>query len=669
MKGKRTVFLLVLLLLIQSLALAAGGGPKLRVGLAVDQFAAQVSSAGKIKVVDSRGKTTVLNPGSHFISVKNGSLYADQKKLEGSQVSLVAADARNPVLVHQKKYRGALTVLLNSGKKNLNVVNTLPLEQYLYGVVAKEVLPLWPDEAIKAQAVAARSFALYSLEHGKYPNFDIRSNELGQVYGGLSAEHANTSRLVDATSGKYEIGQLFAGYFHTELVKPVHLEPDAFSLLGDVTAAEAAFHSYTSAVDALYGVLAPKLKELDLWDLYATAELPLCRVLAEMELAGCRVDKGALVSFGEMLSEKAGALEQDIYNMAGEEFNINSPKQLGEILFGKLGLPHGKKTKTGWSTNADVLEKLRYEAPIVGAVLEYRQYAKLKSTYAEGLLKAMDPDGRIRTRFQMTVTATGRLSSTEPNLQNIPTRTDLGSEIRRMFIPAEGCVLVDADYSQIELRLLAHISGDEAMRAAFTTGADIHTATAAQVFHVAPGDVTHEMRRRAKAVNFGIVYGISAFSLSQDIGVTVAEAKAYMEAYFATFPGVRKYMDDVVAQAKERGYVETLFHRRRDLPEIKSSNFNMRSFGERVALNMPIQGTAADIMKLAMVAVEKRLKKELPEAKLVLQVHDELIVECPEPQAEAAAKLLEEEMEQVAHLSVPLTAEAHWGRNWLEAKG
>ena len=491
---------------------------------------------------------------------------------------------------------------------------------------------------------------------------------------GLNAEGfifdtALAAYLADATSGKYEIGQLFAAYFHTELVKPAYLDPDAFSLLGDTAGAEASFHSYTAAVEALYGVLAPRLKELNLEELYHTAELPLCRVLAEMELAGCRVDKGALVSFGEMLSEKAGALEQDIYNMAGEEFNINSPKQLGEILFGKLGLPHGKKTKTGWSTNADVLEKLRYEAPIVGAVLEYRQYTKLKSTYAEGLLKAMDPDGRIRTRFQMTVTDTGRLSSREPNLQNIPTRTDLGSEIRKMFIPAEGCVLVDADYSQIELRLLAHISGDTAMQAAFTSGADIHTATAAQVFHVDPADVTHEMRRRAKAVNFGIVYGISAFSLSQDIGVTVAEAKAYMEAYFATFPGVRKYMDDVVAQAKERGYVETLFHRRRDLPEIKSSNFNMRSFGERVALNMPIQGTAADIMKLAMVAVEKRLKRELPEAKLVLQVHDELIVECPEGQAAAAAKLLEEEMEQVAHLSVPLTAEAHWGRNWLEAKG
>ena len=269
----------------------------------------------------------------------------------------------------------------------------------------------------------------------------------------------------------------------------------------------------------------------------------------------------------------------------------------------------------------------------------------------------------------MTVTATGRLSSTEPNLQNIPTRTDLGSEIRRMFIPADGCVLVDADYSQIELRLLAHIAGDETMKTAFTSGKDIHTTTAAQVFHVEPEAVTPDMRRSAKAVNFGIVYGISAFSLSQDIGVSVADAKAYMEAYFATFPGVRSYMDAVVEQAKEAGYVETVFHRRRELPELKSSNFNLRSFGERVALNMPIQGTAADIMKLAMVAVHKRLKSEFPDARLVLQVHDELIVECPEEHAESVAKLLEEEMEQVVSLSVPLTAEAHWGCNWLEAKG
>ena len=316
-----------------------------------------------------------------------------------------------------------------------------------------------------------------------------------------------------------------------------------------------------------------------------------------------------------------------------------------------------------------MLEKLRWEAPIVSLVLEYRQYAKLKSTYADGLLKAIDPDGRIRTSFQMTVTATGRLSSTEPNLQNIPTRTDLGSEIRKMFVPADGYVLVDADYSQIELRLLAHIAGDETMRGAFREGRDIHTATAAQVFRTAPEDVTAEMRRSAKAVNFGIVYGISPFSLSQDIGVSVAEAKAYMEAYFATFPGVRKYMDDVVEQARADEFVETVFHRRRALPELSSSNFNLRAFGERVALNMPIQGAAADIMKLAMIAVWKRLRAELPQARLVLQVHDELIVECPEAQAETAAALLEEEMARVVSLTVPLPAEAHWGRNWLEAKG
>ncbi len=486
---------------------------------------------------------------------------------------------------------------------------------------------------------------------------------------GFVFDTALAAYLLDATAGSYELQRLFVSYFNTELPKPVYLEPDAFSLLGDAAAARASFDSYAAAVDALYAALAPRLRERGMWELYQTAELPLCRVLAEMELAGCRVDARALSAFGDALAGRIAEQEEAIYRMAGETFNINSPKQLGEILFGRLGLPHGKKTKTGWSTNADVLEKLRYEAPIVDAVLEYRQYAKLKSTYADGLLKAIGPDGRVRTSFQMTVTATGRLSSTEPNLQNIPTRTDLGSEIRRMFVPAEGCVLVDADYSQIELRLLAHISGDQAMQAAFRSGQDIHTATAAQVFHVDPAEVTHEMRRRAKAVNFGIVYGISSFSLSQDIGVSVAEAKAYMEAYFATFPGVRAYMDRVVAQAKETGYVETLLHRRRELPELTSSNFNLRSFGERVALNMPIQGTAADVMKLAMVAVWKRMRAEGLAARLVLQVHDELIVECPAAEAERVAALLAAEMEQVVSLDVPLTAEAHWGGNWLEAKG
>ena len=493
--------------------------------------------------------------------------------------------------------------------------------------------------------------------------------ENGLPAEGFIFDTALAAYLLDATAGSYDLARLFVAYFNEELPKPLYLEKEAFSLLGDTAQAEASFDSYAAAVDALYDALAPRLKELDMWELFETAELPLCHVLAEMELAGCRVDARALAEFGEMLSRRAAELEQEIYDMAGECFNINSPKQLGEILFGKLGLPHGKKTKTGWSTNADVLEKLRYEVPIVGAVLEYRQLTKLKSTYADGLLKALDPDGRVRTNFQMTVTATGRLSSTEPNLQNIPTRTDLGSEIRRMFVPADGCVLVDADYSQIELRLLAHMAGDEGMRESFRAGGDFHAETAAKVFHVDRAAVTPEMRRSAKAVNFGIVYGISAFSLSQDIGVSVAEAKAYMEAYFATFPGVRKYMDEVVEKAREMGYVETLLHRRRDLPELKSSNFNLRSFGERVALNMPVQGTAADVMKLAMVAVHKRLKAENLQARLVLQVHDELIVECPEEEAETVAKLLEEEMEHVVSLSVPLTAEAHWGKNWLEAKG
>ena len=493
--------------------------------------------------------------------------------------------------------------------------------------------------------------------------------ENGLPAEGFLFDTALAAYLLDATAGSYELDRLFVSYFNAELPAPAHLEPDAFSLLGDTLAAETAFHCYTSAVDALYGALAERLRERGQWELFETAELPLCRVLAEMERTGCRVDAKALSVFGELLSARAGALETKIYELADGPFNINSPKQLGEVLFGKLGLPHGKKTKTGWSTNADVLEKLRGESAIVDAVLEYRQLTKLRSTYADGLLKAIDPDGRVRTRFQMTVTATGRLSSAEPNLQNIPTRTDLGSEIRKMFVPEPGNVLVDADYSQIELRLLAHISGDEGMRAAFRAGGDFHAETAAKVFGVAREDVTHEMRRRAKAVNFGIVYGISPFSLAQDIGVTQKEAKAYMDAYFATFPGVRAYMDAVVEQAKRDGWVETLYHRRRDLPELKSSNFNMRAFGERVALNMPIQGTAADIMKLAMIAVWKRLRAELPAARLVLQVHDELIVECPEGDAARAAALLAEEMEHVAQLSVPLTADAHWGKNWLEAKG
>ena len=492
--------------------------------------------------------------------------------------------------------------------------------------------------------------------------------ENGLSTEGFVFDTALAAYLLDATAGSYDLGRLFVTYCGAELPKPLHLEPDAFSMLGDTAQAEASFDSYAAAVNGLYEILSRDIEKENMHGLYYEIELPLCRVLAEMEVTGCRVDGTELQRFGEDMAVRIAEKETVIYEAAGRKFNINSPKQLGEVLFDDLGIPPVKKTKSGYSTNAEVLEKLRYLYPIVDDVLEYRQYAKLKSTYADGLLKELRQDGRIHTNFQMTATATGRLSSTEPNLQNIPTRTELGSEIRRMFVAAPGCVLVDADYSQIELRLLAHISDDAAMQEAFLSGEDIHATTAAHVFNVPPEEVTPNMRRSAKAVNFGIVYGISAFSLSKDIGVSVAEAKAYMDHYFAKYQGVKRYMEEVVAQAKETGYVETLYHRRRALPELKSSNFNLRSFGERVALNMPIQGTAADIMKLAMVRVWERLQRELPEAKLVLQIHDELIVECPEERADAAKAILQEEMMGVAKLKVPLIAEAHCGKNWLDAK-
>ena len=489
--------------------------------------------------------------------------------------------------------------------------------------------------------------------------------ENGLPAEGFVFDTALAGYLLDATAGNYGIDRLFASWFQEELSAPLFREPDAFTALADAGQVDASFLSWVSAVDALYDKMSAKLEETGVGELYFDIELPLCRVLAEMELVGFRVDAGALQAFGRELSGAIAALEEKIYTYAGK-FNINSPKQLGEVLFDRLGLPHGKRTKTGWSTNAEVLEKL--EHPIVRDVLEYRQYTKLRSTYVDGLLKVIGPDGRVRTSFQMTVTATGRLSSTEPNLQNIPTRTELGSELRRMFVPAPGCVLVDADYSQIELRLLAHISGDGAMQEAFRSGEDFHAVTASHVFGVPLDQVTGAMRRAAKAVNFGIVYGISAFSLSQDLGVSAAEARAYMDAYFARFPGVKKYMEDVVARSRETGYVETLFHRRRALPEIKASKFATRSFGERVALNMPIQGTAADIIKLAMVKVFRRLRGEGLKARLIMQVHDELIVECPESEMERVKSLLAEEMEGAFPLAVPLTAEAHSGGNWLEAK-
>ena len=387
-----------------------------------------------------------------------------------------------------------------------------------------------------------------------------------------------------------------------------------------------------------------------------------------MECRGICVDREALTAFGDMLSQRIADCEALIYGYAGEAFNILSPKQLGTLLFEKLGLPPVKKTKTGYSTNAEVLEKLRDKHPIVPAILDYRMLTKLKSTYSDGLMKEVGSDGRVHTTFQNLVTATGRLSSTEPNLQNIPVRTELGAQIRKMFVPKPGCVLVDADYSQIELRVLAHIAQDKAMQSAFIEGRDIHTATAAQVFHVPAEQVTPLQRRHAKAVNFGIVYGISEFSLSEDIGVSRYEARAYIENYLHNYRGVGAYMKSVVAQARDRGYTETLYGRRRYIPELTSSNFNVRSGAERIALNTPIQGTAADIIKLAMLRVEEALNREFPEAKLLLQVHDELIVECPEDIAPQVAELVSREMLNAARLQVPLTAEAKYGKSWYEAK-
>ena len=487
---------------------------------------------------------------------------------------------------------------------------------------------------------------------------------------GFCFDTALAAYLLSPTDGSYELEKLGITYFNQEFPKAKeYLAPDAFGPLADPAGPAEAMCAHAALAAALYRALAPKLEELDMHELYYGLELPLCPVLAEMERAGMLVDRRALADFGILLDGRIQADEALIYELAGEEFNINSTQQFGRILFDKLGLPPVKKTKTGYSTNADVLEKLRDKHPIVEAVLDYRQLAKLKSTYVDGLTKVIAADGRIHTSFQNTVTATGRLSSTEPNLQNIPVRTELGAELRKMFVAPAGRVLVDADYSQIELRLLAHIAGDEHMIAAFRAGEDIHTVTASQVFGVPPEQVTHEMRRRAKAVNFGIVYGISDFSLAQDIGVSRQEAADYMNKYLATFSGVREYMEHVKAQAKEDGYVATLMGRRRWLPELKSTNYNLRAFGERVALNMPIQGTAADVMKLAMIRVARRLKAEGLQAQLILQVHDELIVECPQEEADQVKALLTQEMEGAGNFSVPLVAEAGSGRSWAEAKG
>ena len=494
------------------------------------------------------------------------------------------------------------------------------------------------------------------------PAVKKNTHDLKPLFAALLKEGAELSGPVfDTMLAGYLLNPSATGYEPLRLAQEYGVpEPEGETLSPQQAAA--------AVLPALSDALGARIAENGQTELLDRIEIPLARVLAQMENTGFAVDADGIRAFGEKLERQIAELQRQVYDSVGYEFNINSPKQLGDALFVKLGLSHGKKTKTGWSTGAETLEKLQYDHPAVELVLNFRALAKLKSTYCDGLLKVIAPDGRIHSSFNQTETRTGRISSTEPNLQNIPVRTELGREMRRFFVARPGWALVDADYSQIELRVLAHVANDRNMIEAFRNNDDIHRSTAAQVFHMPEELVTPLMRSRAKAVNFGIVYGIGAFSLSKNIGVSVGEARRYIADYLANFSGVDEYMKRVVEEAKENGYVQTLFGRRRYLPELKSSNFNLRSFGERVARNMPIQGTAADIIKIAMIRVQRRLERENMESKLILQVHDELIVEAPENEAVKAAAILTQEMQDAVSLSVPMVADAKIGGTWYEAK-
>lgn len=484
--------------------------------------------------------------------------------------------------------------------------------------------------------------------------------------------------VFDAGVAAYLLNPLKDSYAYDDLARDYlgMTVPSRADLLGKTSLAEAirsgeekgtACACYMGCIAWKAGpILKEKLNETGMQALFADIEMPLIYSLYHMEAEGIHVEQKELKEYGDRLKVRIEKLEKEIYDQVGEEFNINSPKQLGEILFEKMKLKGGKKTKTGYSTAADVLEKLAPDCPVVQMVLDYRQLTKLNSTYAEGLAAYIGPDGRIHGKFNQTITATGRISSTEPNLQNIPVRMELGREIRKVFVAKEGCTFVDADYSQIELRILAHMSGDERLIGAYREAQDIHAITASQVFHIPLDQVTPLQRRNAKAVNFGIVYGISAFGLSEGLSISRKEAMEYIEKYFETYPGVKKFLDGLVEQAKEQGYVTTLFGRRRPIPELKSPR--TRAFGERVAMNSPIQGTAADIMKIAMVAVDRELRRRNMESRIVLQVHDELLVEARESEAEEVVRILEDKMKHAADLKVSLEVEAKTGRSWFDAK-
>lgn len=510
----------------------------------------------------------------------------------------------------------------------------------------------------------AKEFLLTLLTSADIAKYTANSKALFSfaIKNGADTQNIKTDTqlaayILNPSASSYETTRLFEEY-----KIPVKYYEDNL-LYSAQSACEAAF------LPKLCETLETKLEANGQTSLLRDIEIPLANVLADMENVGFKADKQAITEYGEMLGKRVEQLRAEICEQAGYEFNINSPKQLGTALFEKLGLPGAKKTKTGYSTNADVLEAIRNVHPIIDMILEYRTLAKLKSTYCDALVKVCDENSRIHTIFNQTETRTGRISSLEPNLQNIPVRTEVGRELRKFFIAKDGCTLADADYSQIELRVLAHIADDKEMISAFTENVDVHTVTASQVFGLPTEMITPALRSRAKAVNFGIVYGIGAFSLAKDIGVTRKEADSYIKAYLNHYSGVNAYMNEEVEKAKQQGYVATMFGRRRYLPELKSSNKNLKAFGERVARNMPIQGTAADIIKIAMIRVYNRLKAENMKTKLILQVHDELIVEAPEDEAEKAALILREEMENAVSLRVPLIADAHIGKTWYEAKG
>ena len=579
-------------------------------------------------------------------------------------------------LCDNNKARDIIGVALCHGEEAVYIV----LENFITpDYIGKKLKALSKEVSLVTFGIkdSYRLFTPYEIsdrDHGYNYN---EEEVLNEVIFSTDNVYKTSPRMIDVLLGAYLLNPLKNDYEPWDVAKEyckLNLEKkaDLFGKESLLNADEQKVREYACKIAYVCFMSAPlirkKLSKEGMENLFYNIEMPLSYILFDMEKEGIIAKRDELKSYGDKLAVRIKELEKSIYEAAGCEFNINSPKQLGEILFEKMGLPAEKKTKSGYSTAADVLEKLAVEHKIVADILEYRGLAKLKSTYADGLTAFIEDDGRIHTSFNQTITATGRISSTEPNLQNIPMRTELGRLIRKVFVPKEGYVFADADYSQIELRILAHMSQDKGLIEAYHEGDDIHRITASKVFHVPFEDVTPLQRRNAKAVNFGIVYGISSYGLSQDLDISAHEAKEYMDKYFETYPGVKEYQDRVIAQAKAKGFSITMYGRRRPIPELKAGNYNLRQFGERVAMNAPIQGTAADIIKIAMINVFFRLKKENLKSKLILQIHDELVIETAPDEVDVVTALLTSEMEKAVKLSVPMEAECHTGSDWYEAK-